>query len=201
MPPAISTSSETQPIPEISGSSHSSKNTLGRFFRLSARVRASARRASRAPTSSSARSLASTNAPSIRIIPRIPATLRWLNAWTADEIGLEIGKGQDEVRASAQGSRRCLPRWRHSPVFSRGEPEAGARHSRKCRQCVPARRADTVSQNNLTGRDRKKADTLRGMSATQLGWLFRFSSRPCRRHAASRVGSSSRAFRPPSLRS
>src|SRR3984893_8708595 len=62
---------------------HSSKNTLGRFFKLSARFRASARRASRAPTSSSARLLASTNAPSIRIISRIPATLRWLNERTA----------------------------------------------------------------------------------------------------------------------
>jgi hypothetical protein len=59
---------------------------------------------------SSARSLASTNAPIIRIISRIPAMLCWLNAWTADEIGLEIGKGQDEVRAFAQGSCRCLPR-------------------------------------------------------------------------------------------
>src|SRR5258707_8581077 len=38
MPPAISTSSETQPMPEINGSSHSSKNTLGRFGRHSARL-------------------------------------------------------------------------------------------------------------------------------------------------------------------
>jgi 2,6-dichloro-p-hydroquinone 1,2-dioxygenase len=32
MPPAISTSSETHPIPAINESSHSSKNTLGRLF-------------------------------------------------------------------------------------------------------------------------------------------------------------------------
>src|SRR5215471_3143002 len=53
VPPAISTSSETHPIPEISGSSHSSKNTFGRFGRHAARLRASAARVSRVPTSSS----------------------------------------------------------------------------------------------------------------------------------------------------
>ena len=44
MPPAISTSSETHPIAEISGASHSSKNTLGRCGKHSARFRASAKR-------------------------------------------------------------------------------------------------------------------------------------------------------------
>jgi hypothetical protein len=39
MPPAISTSSETHPMPAINGSSHSSKNTLGRFGNRGARLR------------------------------------------------------------------------------------------------------------------------------------------------------------------
>src|ERR1700746_2762028 len=67
-PPAISTSSETHPIPEINGSSHSSKNTLGRFGNRSARLRTSAKRVSRVPTSCRARSLASTIAARIRVI-------------------------------------------------------------------------------------------------------------------------------------
>jgi hypothetical protein len=46
IPPAISVSSETHPMPEIIGSSHSSKNTLGRLGKRSARVRASFNRAS-----------------------------------------------------------------------------------------------------------------------------------------------------------
>jgi hypothetical protein len=54
-PPAISTSSETHPIPEINGSSHSSKNTLGRFGNRAARLRTSAKRVSGVSTSPFAR--------------------------------------------------------------------------------------------------------------------------------------------------
>src|ERR1700730_11900598 len=46
MPPAISRSSETHAIPEINGSSHSSKNTFGRFGKHSAPLRAWTRPAS-----------------------------------------------------------------------------------------------------------------------------------------------------------
>jgi hypothetical protein len=48
MPPAISANSETQPIPAISGSSHASKNTLGRLFNPSACSRVATKRLSEA---------------------------------------------------------------------------------------------------------------------------------------------------------
>ena len=75
-PPAISTSSSTQQIPEIRGSSHSSKNTRGRRGSAPASVRISSRPRSNCSTSASARSAQPTRPPSMRIICRICATLR-----------------------------------------------------------------------------------------------------------------------------
>ena len=76
LPPAASISSETQPMPEIIGSSHSSKYTFGRrgisAARSFARVTPSAKSCARR----SARAAAPTKAPSVRIMARISATLR-----------------------------------------------------------------------------------------------------------------------------
>src|ERR1700730_9673999 len=54
MPPAISTTSETHPIAEINAWSHPSKNTLGRFGKVPARLRASATRSDEDPNSDEA---------------------------------------------------------------------------------------------------------------------------------------------------
>ena len=82
-PPAISTSSSTQRMPEMSGSCHSSKNTRGR--RGSAARAARERRPGRARARPRARRRgrrAPTSAPTMRTICRISATLRWLNTIT-----------------------------------------------------------------------------------------------------------------------
>ena len=102
-----STSSSTQRMPEISGSSHSSKNTRRRCGNRDAdsadaiEIRFQRdRRAARLPAGSRRARRAS------RIICRISATLRWLNVTTfmprrtssRDEIRLQIGERQHEVR-------------------------------------------------------------------------------------------------------
>jgi len=66
----------TQPIAEISGSSHSSKSAFGRLGKRFARDRASVNRALSVLTSLSPRPPAWTIAPSMRIMPRMPATQR-----------------------------------------------------------------------------------------------------------------------------
>jgi hypothetical protein len=79
-PPAIPINSETQPMPLISGSSHSSKNTRGRRSSRSLRRRAVFNLARSSSRRRSARSVAPMSDPTVRIIARMPSTLRWLKA-------------------------------------------------------------------------------------------------------------------------
>jgi len=76
IPPAASISSDTQPMPEIIGSSHSSKYTLGRTRDFAARLRTIPTVATNSAASRSARSAAPTNAPRTRIISRICTMVR-----------------------------------------------------------------------------------------------------------------------------
>ena len=137
-PPAISTSSSTQRIPEISGSSHSSKNTRGRrrrsFGAPAARIVAPGpRRRARDPASASAVVRAARPARRrMRIIWRISATLRWLKVYDgiaaadqlARDVGLQIGERQHQVglqrldlvepRVDERRDLRLLPRLRRT---------------------------------------------------------------------------------------
>jgi len=109
MPPAISTSSETYPIPEISGSSHSSKNTLGRFGNRSAPLglRPNAFRAF-LRAAEPVRSHRPSRPPSNHIEdPGDASLIEGMDIEpTADEIrgnaGLEIGERQDKIRAQGE---------------------------------------------------------------------------------------------------
>src|SRR5437879_6537767 len=105
--------------------------------------------------SSPARSLASTNAPSIRIISRIPATLRWLNACTpaadkiADDNRLKIGEGQDEIGPQCKDLVDVRRREGADPrllaaSLRRADDIAGGGG-----RCGPARPADRASQRSL----------------------------------------------------
>jgi len=104
MPPAISTSSETQPIPEINGSSHSSKNTFGRFGNRAARVRASAKRTSSHELLGFLPCIHhGAKHPDHIEDPGNAALIEGMDVEPAsneirDNVSLEIGEGQDEIR-------------------------------------------------------------------------------------------------------
>src|SRR5215472_1707392 len=105
MPPAISTSSETHPIPEISGSSHSSKNTRGRLGRAFARAWISARRIS--PPGPLIRIDDGADRPDHAEDPRDAALVEGVDVEPAadqigGDVGLEVGEGQDEVGRQRQ---------------------------------------------------------------------------------------------------
>ena len=117
-PPAMPISSETQRMPQISGSSHSSKYTRGR--RASAAPRGAHRFESRLELGTSAARSSSQPImpPSVRIMRRISATLRWLNRCTSSparaklrgDVGLQVGESEHQVGLQRQDAVD-LARW------------------------------------------------------------------------------------------
>ena len=81
-PPAIVSSSETQRMALMCGSSHSSKNTLGRRGNLRAAASISCSRARMSSSSTSPRASWPTIAATWYSIEKISAMLRWLNTVT-----------------------------------------------------------------------------------------------------------------------
>ena len=104
-PPAISTSSSTHRIPEINGSSHSSKKTRNRRGKRAADSRMRSRFAASRSASCSASAWQPTSPPSIRIICRISATGALVERDDGDaaldelggEVGLQIGEREHEI--------------------------------------------------------------------------------------------------------
>ena len=192
-PPAMSISSETQPIPLISGSSH--------FLEPDARTRAAVRpgrdrgqlRVQIHRQHASAFSPAPTSAPTIRIIARMPAMSRWLKACTAtprpDQLGgdrrLEIGKGEDQIRIEREDLRDVRRREGRDTGLFAPHPRRAGRHSRTRRRSGPVRRAgkavstvSSVRQTIRSGgkrRSRDEAWTIRASCMTS-------TSHPLARH-------------------
>jgi hypothetical protein len=166
--PAASISSETQPMPEIIGSSHSAKYTLGRRVKCAARWRAPASPAASSSARRSARSAAPTIAPSMRIMSKISATVRWLKASTSTPCRTSAATisacRSEKLRlnpVSARGSSGCPPRWK--PCLGRGcpprwKPCLGRQFQIKFRSkdvfgllLLQCRHAAVVAASSLTG--------------------------------------------------
>ena len=132
VPPAISTSSSTQRMPEISGSSHSSKNTRGRTGNRAAAARIASRPASSSSASASARACEADepaqhadhlqdlgDAPLIERHDRVAAPHE-----LGGDVGLQIREREDRDPARALRSCRTARSGTPTPAASAAPPAA-----------------------------------------------------------------------------
>ena len=107
VPPATSTSSSTQRMPEINGSSHSSKNTRGRWANRAAETRMASSPPSSSSASASARAARPTMPPRIadhlQDLGDAPLIERHDGIAATNQLGrerrLQIGEREDQVGA------------------------------------------------------------------------------------------------------